>query len=332
MRTVATVLVAATVLLAGCTLFASDVGIPDHIVVHASDAFWIDGWGYDAANVTEAEGSMTIDVVASAGTGTATGSITVDDTTTTFDFIEFHGADGKPSHDNGINQDFQEHGASGNGHDLIPELHAVTSGWGTVNVSVDGQPIVNPLTGEWPIPAHFMVTDTGIRDDASREVRVENGSLYRPAWAGNGTNTPGDHEVHVVIDSGEPEVGDPGAIESGTLTPVQPSASVGFQVGYVTTTIEAEVNVQSTAGNPSPGEVNVSLSGPNRTYKQATIGGPQGANNVSWTLEGVEEPGDFEINMTTESSASWQASVQLDPPERLFLHFLYEEATWQEGG
>lgn len=333
MRAVASLLVALSIVLAGCALFSSEAQIPDHIVVQASDAFVIDRWNPNSSGVVEAEGSATIDVVSSTATGTVTGSVTLEGKTTTFEWIEFHGDEGKPSHANGINQDFQEHGATGNGHNRSPELHAVTSGWGTANLTFDGEPLFNPLTGRAPFPAHFMVTDTGVRHDESRELRLVNGSLYRPDNASDGQNYPGDNEVHVIFDTGPPRRSDNRVGDGGTLTPAEPTASIGTTVGHGTATVNATVAVSSAQQASSLGEVNVSLVGSNTTYREETLGGPQSqANNVSWTLDGTAKRGEIRLELSTDATADWTAELFVDEPERVFLHFLYETASWSDGG
>lgn len=333
MRPLAAVAVAASVALAGCALFASEPAIPDHIVVQASDAWWINGWSYNHTGAHQAEGSATIDVVASEGTGTVTGEIVHNGSTTSFEWIAFEGDPDSPSQDNGINQDFQEHGATGNGHDLVPELHAVTSGWGTANLSVDGEPLMNPFTGERAIPAHFMVTDTGIRDDGTRQVRLRDGSLYRPENASEGMNHPGDHEVHFIFDTGPAEHDNSHTEMGGTLTPSDPEASFSKEAGYVTSMVRAEVTVSSQRQAPSVGEVDITLSGTNRTYREGTLGGPQGAGNLTWWVtDGLDRPGEnLTLTLSSDGTADWEASLTVYEPDRLFLHLLYEEATWSAG-
>lgn len=328
------VALAAVVALSGCALFVSEqeAAIPDHIVVDGSDPLLIQGWAYDGENVTAGEGSLTIDVVNSTANGTVEGTVNAADTTVEFSFEGFAGAEGKPSHANGINQDFPEHGDSGNGHNKIPKLHAVTSGWGPAKVTVDGTPVHDPVTGQPTVAGHFMVTDTGIRHDGSREIRTRGGGIYSPSDAGNGQSYEGDNEVHLVFKSTGSYPDDRSVNQSGMLTPAAPNANVSLPVKAAATKLVVQVQISSAQGAPTPAQVNATLRTPNNdTLRAADLGGTGQTNNVTWNVSGVATPGTYQVVLNGQGGANWDVQAQLKAPKKLFLHFLFETASWRAG-
>lgn len=66
--------------------------------------------------------------------------------------------------DGGIASNVAEHGASGQGNKMEPQMALVSGGWGTAEATLDGQPLVDPVSGGTLWNAHHMVTKDAMMD------------------------------------------------------------------------------------------------------------------------------------------------------------------------
>lgn len=103
----------------------------------------------------------------------------------------------------GIATDLVQHGGSGAGAAVLPQVQASSSGWGWATMRFEGKPVPNPMTGgEWE--AHFMVVRNGVRGNA--DGRVWNAALdkpYDPATPDDAYSLPDDQELHLLFETGE---------------------------------------------------------------------------------------------------------------------------------
>ena len=90
------------------------------------------------------------------------------------------------------------HGDTGAGPGVLPTVFAYLAVWGRAEVTLNGEPFVNPF--EVPAPlwgGHIMVTEGARRADGT--VRTLTGEIYNPSRAAEGVVEPGDLEVHLTF-------------------------------------------------------------------------------------------------------------------------------------
>lgn len=314
--------------LAGCLAEHVGLGSTPGIGAVGEEPLFVVGWAQDGTHLRQASGDGGLAVVPGNGTGSFGGEVRVDGASYAFGFEGFHGAPDQPSREDGIRAEFPEHGDTGNGHPEIPRLHAVAAGWGKVQMVVDGETIRDPLTGNRTLAGHFMLTDTGIRDDDTRRILTEDGDVYGPSEAGSGRSVEGDRELHVVAGSQAQAPHEPLENASeGELTPTEPHAVVPVRVAAPNAAMTVNVSVDAAAGPGStvPARVNATLHAPaGNVPRQAQLGGTNQTRNVSWTLDPVTRPGNYQVRLEGDGSARWNVTTTLDYREPLY-HWVYED-------
>lgn len=288
------------------------------------------GYDYDAATLELGNGSIALSVDAAADTGSATAGFTFRGQEWSVAFERFEGT--APFHEGGIRNDFPEHGATGNGDTLLPEIHALSAGWGTGTVRVAGQPLVDPLTGHATYRLHYMVTDTAPRDPATLKVTKEDGNAtYDPA-------SPSDARVHAgvrqillnVQSTAPPQPEDANTVLSDTISGPGHNRSATFDVNSTL----ARVTLNFTVTNPSPaptiGLVSFVATDPNGTEVarwdyDPVRAGPEGRGTVGFNVTPAAL-GTYTMRVTgSGAGAAYSALAQVDYPEALFVHVVYTD-------
>lgn len=100
--------------------------------------------------------------------------------------------------DGGIASGVVEHGASGHGNKMEPQVDLISGGWGTATATMDGEPFVDPVSGSATWNAHYMVTKEAIMDPTTHAVYANAGKseVFTPASPGEGYVLPGHTELH----------------------------------------------------------------------------------------------------------------------------------------
>lgn len=326
-RTRALLLLVLSMGLAGCLGEYVGLGSTAGIGAVGEEPLFLVGWAQNGTHLRDASGDGGLAVTPENGTGSFAGEVRVKGASYAFSFEGFHGAPGKPSREDGVREDFPEHGDTGTGHPKIPRLHAVAAGWGEVQLVVDGETIRDPLTGNRTFAGHFMVTDTGIRDDETRRILTEEGDVYGPSDAGSGRSVEGDRELHVVVGSQAPAPHPPlTEAAEGELTPTGSKAVVPVRVAApnAAMTVNATVDAVAGPGSTVPARVNATLHAPGgNVARQAQLGGTDQTRNLTWTLDPVARPGNYQVQLEGDGSARWNVTTVLDYREPLY-HWVYE--------
>ncbi|MHB8585691.1 MAG: carboxypeptidase-like regulatory domain-containing protein [Thermoplasmatota archaeon] len=98
----------------------------------------------------------------------------------------------------GIASNVVEHGASGHGNKMEPQVDLLSGGWGSAQLLVDGQALLDPVSGATNWSAHYMVTKEGIMDPTSHAVyKSDKTTPFDPAAPGDSYVFPGRTELHV---------------------------------------------------------------------------------------------------------------------------------------
>jgi hypothetical protein len=339
---VATALVLAA--FAGC-IGGDEEGIPNNLQAEASNpVLSFGGFAYDGEDAVSGSGSATLVIDNESGTGTLNGSLGAEGDSVNFRADTFSGDPDNPWEANGINQGITVHGDTGRAAPTLPELNLITGTWGPVQITQNGEPVPDPLTGQQTFQVHTMLTDTGVRDDSSRQILAQDGSPYNPDKAGEGQTTDGDEEfiVEIFSDPSAPVFEDATSSDSGSLDPESSTAEFPFPVKATTATFEVNASISSsdpTGALPqAPAEVNVSLVDPTGTMlKAATLGpggpdDPEGQSEVAWSIDDVSTTGNYTIQFDANGAADWEASSSVDYPEPFFLLAVYEDVTYGAAG
>ena len=172
------------------------------IHVTGSNAYIVGGYGdnfvYDGVGYQKTSGFVSIDVNDETNTGLLVA---------TWEATDYYGYNGTfvaimnrfsgPMEwmDGGIATNLTVHGASGRGPPVLPEVYTYVGGWGTADVYVNGELVLEDLD------AHFMTTE-GTRDPVTREVyNAEKTGLFSPMNPADGATFPDRILTHVVLHS-----------------------------------------------------------------------------------------------------------------------------------
>jgi hypothetical protein len=181
--------------LAGCF-----VGGGDGYHAYATTGKFAVGFAYDGKGQEAFSGAAFVDVDEAANTGVFVAQGKVGATEYRIVFEDFKEAAGKPFQDGGLAAGFREHGASGVGDKSIPEVDLEMAGWGLATLTTGGNKVYkDPISGKDQWTAHFMVIRNGVRNDTNGQIHTKDHMVYSPDQAKNGTGTPGDYELHLVL-------------------------------------------------------------------------------------------------------------------------------------
>jgi len=188
--------------LAGC--FAAPDAAAYRVV--GTDGKGAIGFAYDGHGVLPFDGNITIDVEDVNNTGQVVVHGAFDGRQFDVVFDRFNGL--KDFHDGGIVSGLREHGDSGVGDTSVPAVDLDVAGWGTARVTVDGEPLIDPVNGTAEWAAHFMVVRNGFRDDDTGTVwNGDRSGPYDPDVPGDATTVDGDWEIHLALRTTDPSGG-----------------------------------------------------------------------------------------------------------------------------
>lgn len=292
------------------------------------------GWDYAGATGQPLNGSIEIDVddPSNSGIVTARGIWAVQNIT--IRLTEFnHTAD--DFHDGGVAMHFPEHGASGNGNPLVPEMFLLLATWGPATIELGDAPMKDPYTGLENWSAHLMVTDTGIRDEADGgKVKSASGGLYTPD-APDDALSGTDNEVHLIIESAAPAGDIAEHNETVTGTAGGPTAgTVAFPVPVQTLGANIRIVIDFGSDPQEVGPYGARLEDPNgKTVATKSLAGTQ-AMSKSTVIETTSEMiGNYTLSVFGPAApGEFTADITVTHPPRPLYWFTWEEVTIGAGG
>lgn len=287
------------------------------------------GYDYGAVTVQPGQGGFEVSTDAAADTGTATATFTFAGRQFQAAFTRFAEAPGRAFQEGGVRADFQEHGATGNGDALLPEIHALSAGWGHGTLTVDGQALADPATGAAEFNLHYMVTDTAPRDPGTMLVtRADGTSPYDPATPGDARTLPGTLQVLLNIQSaGGAAPTDTTAMLEGTVAEPQHSNSMPFDVNATGARILVNISVSNPTPLPSVGELSFVLGDPSgaelgRFDYSVQEAQPMGVIDVP----AANATGTYTLSVSGAGlGVDYRAGILVDYPEPVFLHVVYTD-------
>lgn len=324
----AVLLTAAVLLLAGCVGTAS---IPDDLAVEATNAFAVPSdWAYDGRAVRSVDGSISIDVVDSANTGEVVAEIRDGNTTYEVTFTGFRQAPGSDFQDGGIVHGIFEHGDSGHGDTYLPRSYALSAAWGVGAVTKDGEPLLDPLTGDGNLSLHYMVFQGGVRDDGDHAIySADRSGFYTPSEPGDADVDFDDREVHLLVKSA---VARPSPFEEtfeATVDETGYMAEHPIPVANGQGAIDVRIQLEGPEQSLYPGQLTFQLRGPDgQELATRTLGGPDQAGTATMHVSDLPGAGNHTLVVTGDAvRTSYTAETRVIYPSPLFLHWFFEDVT-----
>jgi hypothetical protein len=161
---------------------------PTALDVHGSTPWSFEGYDYTARTLERGDGVAAIEVDAAADGGRASFEYVRDGHAWRVTMDRF--AATEPWQDGGVRADFNFRGATGIGDGQLPLMHAVAAGWGAASVTMDGQAVVEPVTGNRTFDASFVVTDTAPRNATNGRVLRTGQGIFHPQHPEQGRTEP----------------------------------------------------------------------------------------------------------------------------------------------
>lgn len=311
---------------------------PTAFKAHGASPVMFMGYDYAGASAVPGQGAADVSVDFAKDTGTASFTFTgPGGAAFSAQFTRFMESPGKAFQQGGVRDDFPEHGNTGNGDAMLPTIHALSAGWGVGTVTLNGQPLTDPTTGQPQFALHYMVTDTGPRDPATHKVTKADGSTpYDPASPTDAKVTQAK-EIMLNIQSMGAAPPPTNATFSVTGTIAQPmtdETKPAFTIDGPGATVNITYALQGPApGAPPVGQATFELKADNKTVDTCAVqlppadptapasgcthtlaSAPAGAYTVHVTGDGVGTPYTVSGTVTT-------------PVEPTFLHVVYGDVT-----
>lgn len=291
-----------------------------------SGGHYYTGWDYAAANmqhITSGTLSIEVDEVANEGLVEVTASVMGE--VYTLKLTNFnHSAD--DFHSGGIAANFDEHGDSGVGNALLPKMHLLIATWGPADLMLNNNPVRDPYTGNTTFDAHLMITDTGVRDDATGKVFKADGTTpYDPATPGDAM-IGSDNEAHLVLTSrhtGEDLPADEYPWEGQILQPLGVTSTT-FNVK--TTEALVDITIDSGGDPQEVGQWTVELLNPEGfVVASDTFSNNRPEIQINKTVS-YSEPGDWTLRVSADTlPADFSATILVVYPPKPMHYFFWED-------
>ncbi|MBI4392607.1 MAG: hypothetical protein HY556_02260 [Euryarchaeota archaeon] len=184
--------------LLGLLLVAGCVGLGgDTLTASATGGFATSGtYDYEAKNVHSIDGRIAVSLSNTANSGLV--EVNVTDSGANFLVIFDRFTESRPFHDGGVAFNIHEHGASGVGDTLVPEILVRAAAWGDARVYRNGLPFRDPHSNKTTWKAHVMAATERIHVDETHKVyNAARAGPYDPASPADGLVEPGN-EIHFV--------------------------------------------------------------------------------------------------------------------------------------
>jgi hypothetical protein len=284
------------------------------------------GWGYDGEGVLPFAGFITIhaDPVANTGEALVMGELNGQHWKILFDRFAQQGD--KAFQDGGIVANLDEHGDTGHGDASIPKVHADAAAWGDALVTVDGQPVLDPLTGEEGWVAHYMVITTGVRDDQNHGIwNAAKTAPYDSKSPADGLALEGDNEIHLVLKSHATAPPNATAVSNKSQGSANPFVNANH--GYANKYQNAEFNVTiKVAGTFAAGQsLNFTLRDPNgKSVRSLQL--PRNNQMEGRLVAPLEQVGKYVLSVRGQGlQAGYEITGAITPPSNVVMNFWWED-------
>lgn len=278
---------------------------------------------YDGSDMKRIDGSVELETRNADNTGTVSADLRLPQGRLEVTWTDFHSdVDWK---DGGIAAHVVEHGASGHGHRMEPEMRLCSGGWGTTaQATLDGEDLLDPVTGEPVLNVHYMLASDAMTDPETLGVYQKDGQTpYDPQNADNGYVMRGREEGHFAI-WGEGAYKDGYAVgepATNTTTYQDTIPLPGTQATHVIPVDAVMTTIQASVAVTTAGVLDVEIRGPGGQVLadgQATAGSP-----ATLTTDVPLERGDHLLVISGTGGGTYDAQVSVTPPAPLLVHAVF---------
>jgi hypothetical protein len=240
-------------------------------------------------------------------------------------WTDFHEQPNAAWQTGGIAANVVEHGASGHGNKMEPQVDLLSGGWGTAELLQDGQPIVDPISGTTNWSAHYMITKEGIMDPKTHAVyKADKTTPFDPSSPGDGYVIPGRTELHIGFWTA-------GAFKNGIFQKAAPANATPLTDTVTGATYDKQWPIPAELGAKIT--IDASMSGAGKlTF---TLKDPKGqpvaqlnATPLSAGSLGVAkaEAGNYTLDVQGAGvQAAYHAAVTVDDPAPEWIHIVFED-------
>lgn len=297
------------------------------------------GFGYDGTGMVTATGNLTIGVSAATDLGSVAMDLDVPSGPAkghySVEWTDFHAQPGQGWQDNGVacGPRLFEHGASGFGNKMEPQVDLLCGGWGSAKVLRDGQPVADPATGSTVLNAHFMVTKEAILQ-GGKVLKADRTTPFDPHAPGDGSVDASRMEAHAAFWS-------TGAYANGIAVAPRPSTAylndtaTGAVAPGPTYSRSQPIAVAagSTAhlhldldGSDPPGQVTLRLRSPNGDSFATTAGLGVATRSADFDVPGTLRAGNHTMEVEAQGARmAYHAAVTVTPPTPFLLHVVFQD-------
>lgn len=312
-------------LVAGC--FGAKDKEPGLFDATATKPRFATSWAYDGAGVTMAEGTANVRTDEATNTGVVNLSVKVGAAAFLVKWTDFSAAADKPFQSGGIAKHLVEHGDSGVGDAAVPKVTAESAAWGEAEVTLDGKPLPDPVTGAATWLAHYMYADEGFRASDGKIYNAAKNAAYDPAKASD-ASTPGTPQLLVILKS-RPPTGPTATQENFTDTVASPQYAKTHTIKVERAGGLLSINLSATSAAPAgplPADLAFTLKSPDgKTVKTVQIGGTGQA--ATGRIEVPTAPqGEWKLEVTGAGvQTTYKAATTIALPNSAMLLFEFDE-------
>lgn len=315
-------------LLAGCAGAAK----PDRVdwKASATDPLMLapPGTPYDGTGIVASSGRWSIDTKDAANTGTVDVTLGMGNHTYSVHWTTFSNQKGADWEDGGVKTHYAEHGGTGHGNKMEPQFHVLSGGWGTGEATLDGKPLMDPVTGSTTLNLHYMLTQDAMLEEGSHKVyKADKKTPFDPKTPADGYVFPGRMEAHFALWGA-------GAYKDGIAVVAPPANTSAFK-GTVTgpnydqtytvpvAAVASRLHVEP-KGTPGVGQLMATLKDPKG--KAVWTSSQDGGRPAD--LVGPFLLGNYTLEVTgTGVQDAYEYDVTLTPPAPLLVHAVYTKIT-----
>jgi hypothetical protein len=242
-------------------------------------------------------------------------------------WTDFHVQPNQTWQDGGVECGLVEHGASGHGNKMEPQMDLHCAGWGTATATRDGQPLTDPVTGATSFNAHFMLSKQAMLHDG-KVTKADGTTPFDPLHPADGFVVDGRDEGHFAL-WGQGAYKDgiaqkPAPANTTTVADTVTSATYSQDYPVTITSPGAGLTVRASAG-PGVGQLTLLLRDPaGQTVSQAALS-PAG---LATTLEASAPltPGEYVVEVAGRGAQfPYSLDITVTPPEPFLLHAVFQD-------
>ena len=275
-------------------------------------------------------------------TGVVTAAVLLDETNVVrISMSELAAPDSSEAAQGGVAVNTTLDGRIGRDGPSHPAVFARAAAWGKGTVDIDGNNFTNDDDEAQTFDGYFFLTRNGFRDNATKAVQTQSGSVYNPAQNDDAKPDADDWEMHMRFEEPSPAkattqtYASPSEAPDGTIV-YEEAHEARFKFDgreYFGGKADITITASSSAPPVGPGtDLRFQVISPGlQTLVNVTLkpsANQPGSHKV--TLP-ITQYGDFEIRVNGRATATkYQVQVALTPPAKVDLNLWWDEIFFEK--